>query len=134
MLWILPRESYPRIYPGLCEFVRWLLEEKGSQEDVAEFDARVQENYTYLKTEVETGRLSETEADKKRGDGIWWRAYEEARDAALFLAFRIILRDKVAAYLNKEPTTAERDMIELRDEIEPKLADKLRQYVKINSV
>ena len=134
MLWILPRESWPKYYSGLCDFVRWLHQEKGGQKDVAKFNERVRQREEYLKAEVESGRLSEIEADQKRGDGIWWRAYDEARDAAWFLAFRKIIREKIAAYFDKEPSAAERDMKELRDEIEPLLAEKLRQYVSIEEV
>src|SRR5437660_11802631 len=77
MISMLPRESWPKLYPGLRNYVRWLLEERRDAKAVEEFDERIADAEASLRERIESGELSEEEAKIKLGDGIWWIAFEE---------------------------------------------------------
>ena len=47
MLYMLPQNSWAKIYAGLRDYVRWLLEEKKDAEALREFNSHIEEFEAY---------------------------------------------------------------------------------------
>ena len=89
----LTREQHAEQRDGLREYVEWLLAKKERPDELAEFQERLQKSDASLDAQVAAGEITEAKAIQTKGDRIWWRAFEETRNGALYI---------VAAWLSSE--------------------------------
>lgn len=104
------REQWATHCDGLRDYVRWLLAKKGRREKLAEFEERLTKSDASLDAKVATGEMSEAEAAQTKGDRIWWRAFEETRNGALYIAVGEVIERNLTAYFNDEPVKAVEDL------------------------
>ncbi len=84
LLWDLPLDR-KKIYSCLRDFVRWAFNRQGHtaleqfEKDLADFE-------NHIRGSIETGTLSEEEADESRGNHIWFIAREVTKELPRSLA------------------------------------------------
>ena len=83
---------------------------------------------------VESGEMSKAEADAQRGEDVRSRAVEELENAHM-IATEIKIDRELAAFPEKGQIKNVKSADEIqREEAEPRLIEKLRQFVNINDV
>lgn len=137
-------EDRAKHYLGLLEFVRWLIQMKDEVKNLRElatFEGRTKEFEESIIGKVNTCSLSGTQADRKRGNRMWWIAMDEIQSAASSMASRIVMRkhfaDFVSAFLEesssdgKSPAEIEQEIEKKSLEIEREIVEKLTQCLRV---
>ena len=86
MLSSLPNSLRIKFFVELCEFVRWVLRQRGNDALLSDFEKNLAERENYLTEQVKAGNLSEAQADESRGNFIRDEALRATEDAALSIA------------------------------------------------
>lgn len=125
-------------FSGLREYVRWLIEKKNRNGALSKFEQGLIHLDESLEEKLVAGELSETQANQRRGDSIWWKAMEETQGAASNIAARLTRRkyfpSSFTAFLEgespedgKTPAEIQEEINSLGFEIEGEMPVKLRQ-------
>lgn len=128
----LTREQWATHCDGLRDYVRWLLAKKGRHNKLTEFEERLAKSDAALDAKVAAGEMSEAEAAQTKGDRIWWRAFEETRNGALYIAMGEVIESNLTAYFSNEPVKAVEDLDKIQTETEHVLATKLRECLGLD--